>query len=173
MRPSLLAAVAASLALGACATYELSNPRASETYVATAAANDLFAIQAAELALSQAEREDVRAYAQRLIEEHGRASQHLANAAAEAGMSAPSAGLTSAQQRVLGDLQGAPAGAFDEVYLREEIPAHEAAIKLHSAYALTGDAAPLRRTAAMANARVHQHLVDAERMLRMVEAGTS
>jgi len=169
MRASLIAAVAASLALGGCTTYALSNPKASETYLASASANDMFEIQSAELAVAQAQREDVRAYAQRVIVDHGRMTQHFSDAALEAGMSAPSAGLTSAQQHSLGDLQQEPAGSFDDAYLLAQLPAQKDAIRLHHAYALTGDAEPLRRVAAMAVAKDKQHLSDVERIRR--EAG--
>ena len=167
-------AIAAALALNGCAAGNflarhggVSSPRNSEAYVASASANDLFEIQAAELAIAYAQRADVRAYAQRLIEEHSRATQHLADAAIEAGVSPPSAGLTAAQQRTLGALQAAAGGDFDELYLREQIPAHETAARLHHAYALAGDAEPLRRTAATAVARVLQHLNDARRLRRI------
>ena len=169
MRAFPLVAVAASLALSGCTTYALSNPKASETYLASASANDLFEIQAAELAVTQAQREDVRAYAQRVIDDHGRMTQHLSDAALEAGVTAPSAGLTSTQQRSLGDLQREPAGSFDAAYLLAQLPAQKEAIRLHSAYALTGEAEPLRRVAAMAVAKDKQHLSDVQRIRR--EAG--
>ena len=180
MRRSLFAMTAVALAVAGCSStgdsigrFGLSNPAATERYLATATATDAFEIQAAELALSQAQRPDVRAYAQRLINEHNRSLRGMSEAAYEAGTTPPEAIPTGAQQRLLGALQGAPAGTFDETYLRQEIDAHEDASKLHRAYALTGGAEPLRRAAALAHARVIQHREDARRLRRVTMAEPS
>ena len=95
--------------------------------------------------------------------------EDLSDAALEAGVTTPSAGLTSTQQRSLGDLQREPAGSFDDAYLLAQLPAQKEAIRFHSAYALTGEAEPLRRVAAMAVAKDKQHLSDVQRIRR--EAG--
>ena len=177
MRRSFLAATMASLALAGCSStgssigrFGLSNPAASQRYLATASATDVYEIQAAELALTQAERPEVRAYAQRLIEEHNRTLRGLSEAAYEAGTTPPAPTPTGPQQRMLAELQGAPAGTFDEAYLRQQVDVHDAAGKLHRAYALTGEAEPLRRAAATAHARVIQHLEDARRLRRVTLA---
>jgi putative membrane protein len=174
MRRSFLAAAVVALALTGCSSggvgrFGLSSPAPSDRYLATASATDAYEIQAAELALAQAERPDVRAYAQRLIEEHNRTIRGLSDAAYEAGTTPPAPAPTAPQQRMLGELQGAPAGAFDEAYLRQQVDVHEAASKLHRAYALTGATEPLRRTAALAHARVIQHLEDVRRLRRLGE----
>ena len=97
-------------------------------------------MQASQLALTQAQRPDVRALAQELIEAHGQTTQRLAAAALASGMSAPVPALTGRQQQMLGQLQTAGPDSFDATYLRHLIPAHRQAIRIHDAYALSGDA---------------------------------
>lgn len=171
MRLSLLAA-AASLALGGCATAQSAadflagSPgiREGSGYVATAAASDQFEIQSSQLALSQAQRPEVRAFAQMLVEHHTATTQRLAEAAQASGISSPPPALTAAQQRMLAQLQQAPAGTFDRAYLRQQVPAHESALTLHHNYALGGDNAELRRVAATAVTVVQRHLDEVRRI---------
>src|SRR5687768_7507455 len=173
MRIRLLAA-AAALALGACtADQDLlgmlsgsSGPVAGSRYVPMAAAGDLFEMQASHLALTQAQDPEVRDLARMLVKDHSQATQTLAAAALESGLSAPAPALTASQQRMLAALQRAPAGSFDELYLRQQLPAHQAALRLHHAYALSGDAEPLRYVAASAVSKVYQHLQEVRRIRR-------
>jgi putative membrane protein len=50
---------------------------------------------------------------------------------------------------------------FDRVYLQQQVPAHEQALALHSAYAAQGDTPQLRVAATGAVPIVRQHLEQA------------
>jgi putative membrane protein len=170
MRLSLLAA--ASVALGGCATAQSAadflagSPgiREGGGYLSAAAASDQFEIQSSQLALSQAQRPEIREFAEMLVMHHMQTTQRLATAAQESGISPPPAALTPAQQRMLAELQQAPAGAFDRVYLRQQVPAHQTALMLHHNYALGGDNPELRRVAASAVTVVQRHLDEIRRI---------
>ena len=171
MRTRWLDIAAVSLALGGCSTSQglLGSRDLSPdagAYVASATAGDLFEMQASQLALTQAQRPDVRALAQELIEAHGQTTQRLAAAALASGMSAPVPALTGRQQQMLGQLQTAGPDSFDATYLRHLIPAHRQAIRIHDAYALSGDAEPLRFVASSAAAAVYGHLEEVRRIRR-------
>jgi putative membrane protein len=171
MRLSLFA-TAASLALGGCATAQSAadflagSPgiREGSGYAAAAAASDQFEIQSSQLALSQAQRPEVRDFAQMLVMHHTQTTQRLSTAAQASGLTPPPPALTAAQQRMLTQLQQAPAGTFDQVYLQQQVPAHEMALRLHHNYALGGDNPELRRVAASAVTVVQRHLDEIRRI---------
>jgi putative membrane protein len=165
-RPLLIAS-AASLALAACATEgDMAagtaaagdmTPNQRDAYVRMAAASDLFEIQSSQLATSRAQNPDVRAFAQMLIEHHTATTQQLTAAATAAG-TPPSPALMPMQAEMIEQLQGANGAEFDRVYLRQQVPAHEMALALHSNYAAKGDTPSLRTVAAAAVPIVRQHL---------------
>lgn len=172
MRAVLITA-AAALALAGCAQSGGLDPLARdrgtenpERYVDLAAANALFEYQAAQLAVTRAQRPDVRSYAQHLVEKQPVADEHLVTATAAAGLTLPAATLTSAQARLIRQLESAPAEEFDEVYIRQQLSAQKSAIAIHQAFALGGDAPLLRPVAASGSSRAYQHYQEARRLQR-------
>lgn len=177
MRIRVFAGLAACAALGACASGQgglgalggASLSPDSGRYLASAAANDRFEVQAAQLAAARAQRPDVRALAQEFAEAHGRSAQQFAAAALQAGMPEPAPSLTAGQQRMLGELEQAAAGAIDALYLGQQYSAQAGAMRLHRAYALSGDAEPLRWVAAAASAAASGHFQEVRRIRRAVQ----
>lgn len=164
---------AAALALAGCAQSGGLDPLARdrgtenpERYVDLAAANALFEYQSAQLAVTRAQRADVRSYAQHLVDKQPVAGEHLASATAAAGLTLPTATLTSSQARQIGQLQNAQADEFDEVYIRQQLSAQKSAIGIHQAYALGGNAPLLRPVAASGSSRAYQHYQEARRLQR-------
>jgi putative membrane protein len=165
-RPLLIAS-AASLALAACATEGGMaegtaaagdmTPNQRAAYVRMAAASDLFEIQSSQLAVSRAQNPAVREFAQMLIEHHTMTTQQLTAAATAAG-TPPNSTLLPMQAEMIEQLQGANGAEFDRVYLRQQVPAHERALALHTNYAGHGDTPTLRTVAAAAVPIVRQHL---------------
>lgn len=173
MRAVLLTA-AAALALAGCAeTNSVIAPLTRNTitedparYADLAAAGTLFDLQAAQIAVTRAQREDVRVYAQRIIDRNPISARTLTEAATAAGMTAPTATLTSAQQRKLAELESAPADRFDAVYLRQQLPVQLDAVQLHEAFALAGESPQLRHAASQEVGQAHQFYQDARRLQR-------
>lgn len=62
-------------------------------------------------------------------------------------MNPPAPQLMSTQQRMLDELRAAPNVEFDRTCIRQQIPAHEVALALHSNYARSGDTGSLRAAA--------------------------
>jgi putative membrane protein len=167
MRNLLIAAAASAMVLGGCAMNMADDTRAMAGdmtpedrmgYVTMAAASDLFEIQSSQLALSRAQRPEVRDFAQMLVTHHTQTTQQLTTAAQAAGMSPPPPMLMPMQQRMMEELQQASGANFDRVYMRQQVPAHEMAVALHSNYAARGDAPALRTVAGAAVPIVQQHL---------------
>lgn len=171
---ALLIASAASVALSACATDgDMASPAATagdmtpnqrSAYVEMAAASDLFEIQSSQLAVSRAQNPEIRAFAQMLVEHHTATTQQLTAAATAAG-TPPSPSLMPMQAEMIGQLQGANGAAFDRMYMRQQVPAHQMALALHQNYARSGDTPSLRAVASAAVPVVSQHL-DRARQLR-------
>jgi putative membrane protein len=164
---TLLIASAAAFALAACATDgDMAAPAAAAgdmtpnqraAYVEMAAASDLYEIQSSQLATSRAQNTEVRAFAQMLIEHHTATTQQLAAAATAAG-TPPSPSLMPMQAQMIAELQGANGAAFDRIFIRQQVQAHQMALALHSNYASNGDTPTLRTVAAAAAPIVRQHL---------------
>jgi putative membrane protein len=133
-------------------------------YVSMAAASDLFEIQSSQLALARAQNQDVRQFAQMLITHHTQTTEALKAAAAASGVSAPGPILLPMQRQMLDELRGASAASFDQVYMRQQVPAHQMALTLHQNYAARGDAMPLRAAATAAVPVVRQHLIRAQQL---------
>lgn len=153
----------AAVALAGCASVDAPlagnmTPRNSGGYVATAAASDLFEIQSSQLAVSRAQRPEVRQFAQMLIDHHTQTTATLTAAARASGMTPPPPMLLPMQRRMMDELGRANAGTFDRVYLRQQVPAHEMALALHRNYAAGGDTPALRTAATSAVPIVQQHL---------------
>lgn len=169
-RPFLLAA-AAAMALSACAmntgmsgeaATDLT-PEGRDAYVEMAAASDMFEIQSSQLALTKAQRAEVRAFAQMMIDHHTGTSQQLMAAAQAAGVAvAPQ--MTPAQMTMVSQLQGQGGAGFDRLYMGQQVRAHRMALALHSNYASDGDTPALRTVAAAATPIVRQHLTRAQQL---------
>jgi putative membrane protein len=89
----------------------------------------------------------------------------LLTQAKAAGLAPPPAVLGQGKRELIDALLTAPAADFDRVYLSQQVPAHEQALKLHSTYAESGDTAALKVAAAGAVPIVERHLAEARRLL--------
>ena len=97
MRIALIALAASTIALGGCATTPSATsaadgmgaadvtPEVRTGYVTQAGASDLFEIQSSQLALTKAQRPEVREFAQTMITHHTQTTAALTAAAGRAG----------------------------------------------------------------------------------------
>ena len=166
---ALMLSAAASLALAACASTQADmeadaalaagdmTPTQRGAYVEMAAASDLFEIQSGRLAAERGQSAAVRQFGQMLVEHHQRTTAQLAAAATAAG-TPPTPDLMPMQAQMMAELGAASGAGFDEVFIRQQVQAHEMALALHSNYASNGDTAALRAVASAAVPVVRQHL---------------
>ncbi|HEX8641251.1 MAG TPA: DUF4142 domain-containing protein [Allosphingosinicella sp.] len=130
-----------------------------EQYAALAAAGDLFETESARIALGKSQRPDVRAFATMMVGDHQRSTADLGRAAAQARPPIRPAPVLSAQQQAdLQALRATAGAAFDIVYLRQQVNAHEQAMNLAASYAAAGSVEPLRGHAATATETIRRHL---------------
>lgn len=133
-------------------------------YLAMAGMSDVFEITSSQVALKKSRNPGVRRFASMLIDHHSRTTNLALAAARSAGVSPPPPVLDARHRDMIRQLEAAPAGSFDRVYLQQQVPAHQEALQLHSGYARTGDTAPLRNTARGAVPIVQSHLQQAQRL---------
>lgn len=169
MKAFILAA-SATLALAGC-TYadtvgmRSANPAPTNriAYVDLASASDLFEIQSSQLALARSQNNNMRQFAQMMVDHHNQTTDQL-NAAARASGTTPAPRMTPMQVQMMTELQQAQPGNFDRVYMRQQVRAHEMALAMHANYARAGDTPALRATAAAAVPIVTQHLARARQL---------
>jgi putative membrane protein len=176
MMRTLMLSAAASLALAACASTGADmqadaamaagdmTPTQRGAYVEMAAASDLFEIQSGRLATERGRSAAVKSFGQMLVQHHQSTTAQLAAAATAAG-TPPTPDLMPMQARMMAELRAASAANFDQVFIRQQVMAHEMALALHTNYAANGDTPALRTVAAAAAPIVRQHL-DQARTLR-------
>lgn len=138
----------------------------SAPYLATAGAGDVFEITSSQIALKRSQNADVKRFASMLIDHHTRTTNATLAAAKEAGVTPPPPVLNAGYRAMIAELNSVPASRFNAVYLGQQVPAHQAALKLHTGYGARGDQAPLRASANSAVPIVQSHLDEAQRLRR-------
>lgn len=139
----------------------------STSYVEKAAQGDLFEIRSSELALKQAENADVKAFAQRMINDHTASSEALKAGIRSANLDVKVPDkLDKAHEAKVTALSKAKGSDFDRAYMREQLAAHKDALQLHKNYAAKGDNPVLKNTAANTATVVEHHLAEAQEIAK-------
>jgi putative membrane protein len=133
-------------------------------YMKMAAASDLYEIQSSQAVLQTTKSPDVRRFAQMMIDHHTKTTTDLMAAAKGAGLNAPAPALDTQQKGMLTSLQAASGAGRDQLYVQQQVAAHEQALALHSAYAQNGDMPALKAAAAKTAPVVKQHLSEIQRI---------
>jgi len=139
----------------------------ADQYVKKSAMSDLFEIEASKLALQRTENPDVKAFAQRMVDDHTQSTQKLQGLLQSASIGAtPPTALDRAHQRMLEQLQNASAKQFDRLYMQMQVKGHQAALKVQQGYSRHGDSDQLKSFASDARSMVQDHLNEARQILR-------
>jgi putative membrane protein len=133
-------------------------PENRTAYTEMAASSDLYEIQSSQLALSRAQNPAMRSFAEMMVRDHTNTSQQLMAAASASGMPPMTPRMLPMHAQMITRLQGLSGAAFDREYSRQQLVAHEAALRLHSNYSARGDTPALRVVAGAAVPVVTQHL---------------
>lgn len=137
---------------------------AAAPFMAIAGQADVFEITSSQVALQRSRDGEVRAFAAMLIDHHTRTTNTLLAQAKAAGLTPPPAALSPRRVALIDRLYAAAPADFDRVYLAQQVPAHEEALAVHTAYAGGGDTPQLREAATSAIPFVRQHLDAARRL---------
>jgi putative membrane protein len=169
MRSILIASWAVALLLGSAELRAQARITTSE-FIQQAAMSDLFEIDASKLAVEKADSKDVKSFAERMVKEHSASFKALTDAAqrGQAGVAPPSE-LDSEHKARIALLRNASGVEFDKLYVDLQTGAHEFALKLHGAYAKTGDNGELKAVAGEIAGHVEEHLAKIREIKRIVD----
>lgn len=132
-----------------------------DEFVIQAAQTNLLEISAGELAVDQANDEAVRQYAQRMVDDHSRATQNLQQVASANGIALPT-DMGPQYQATLDQLEGLSGAEFDQVYMTEMVNSHQQAIALFQNQAERGTDQELQTWAEQLIPSLQVHLEAAE-----------
>lgn len=153
--PAVLVGLVALCTVGAA---QADDPVAAndKVFADRAAASGLAEIAEARIALDRSGNDQVRKFAQRMIQDHGQANDELAKIAHGESLGLPTLPTRADQAKAdrLGKLTGAD---FDQAYLADQIAAHKAAVALFLDESKTGQDGELRQFAARALPILEDH----------------
>ncbi len=155
----LIPILAATALLGSVGTFAWAQtqPMTPQDFAATAASSDMFEIQSSELALEKAQSDEVKEFAQQMIDDHTKASEELKAAAEQDGATVP-AEMNEQHATQLEELNGAAEDGFDAAYIQAQVAAHEEAVALMTDYAENGEEGALKAHAEKTAPIIQQHL---------------
>lgn len=134
-----------------------------QEFADTAAKSDAFEIEAANLAATNSESPQVKAFAKMMIAAHRESTTKIKAAAKEASPTIlPNADLAQDQNEDLVKLKALKGAAFDKEYVDGQIEAHEDALQLMRNYAADGTVATLKTAAGEIAPIVDKHLASAK-----------
>ena len=139
-------------------------PTDAAGYVQMAGASDAYEIQSSQLALEKGQGDEVKMFAQHMIEDHQMTTENVTAAAEAAGMTPPPPQLNPMQQEMMSQLEAATGEDFDRTYLQQQRQAHEMALALHQNFATNGDNPELQAVANEAVPIVQGHIDELEGM---------
>ncbi len=149
---ALLFGVAANLAVAA----------QGENFVDEASAKGLAEIETAKLALEKGTAEDVKSFAQMMIDDHTMANQKLAEIAGQHDDLELSDDATLMDKAKAMILQIRDGENFDKAYANNQVVAHEQTIELFRNYVEQGEHADLKAFAESTLPKLEQHLEEAK-----------
>ena len=147
------------------ATKQASAPVApTATFVAQAAFGNMFEIESSKLALERSKAAPVKAFAQRMVDDHSAAAVKFKEAVLEAKLAMPPDKLDAKRQTVLGELAGKQADDFDRAYIEAQYKAHVETVELFKGYAQGGEDTRMRAFAAELLPTLEAHLQHVAKM---------
>jgi putative membrane protein len=144
----------------------------TETFVTKVPSSNQFEIESSKLALQKASDDQVKQFAQMMIDDHTKAGEKFMEVVKTAGFTPPGTALEERHQQMLETLSGQDQN-FDQAYIQAQLQAHNEAVSLFSAYAESGDNEPLKSFATETLPTLKQHLAEVEQLAGSNAGATS
>ncbi len=165
----LLPAMVAVLALGWLAgpsearmRMHAMKPATPEQFIQKVANANEFEIQSSRLALDKSKNDEIRRFAQRMIDDHTKIGDQLKSTLQQANLPQPSGQLDEQDQALLTKLKSERQLTFDRTYVAGQVKGHIQAVNLVGAYAKSGTNPALKELAAKTQPILKEHLKMAE-----------
>jgi len=121
-----------------------------------------FEIESSSLALRTSSNEEIKKFAQKMIDDHTATDQKLTETLKQANLPEPQYGMDGEGRDVFNQLTVLQGSDFDRAYVRDQIQAHGKAIELLEAYSKRGDNDALKQLASTLLPTIKEHLQMAE-----------
>jgi putative membrane protein len=128
-----------------------------KAFVEKAAQGGVAEVQMAQLAQQKADNADVKQFAQTMIDEHTPNNEQLVKIATAKGLTPPS-DPSATQQKMMTHLQGLSGGTFDKAYVKGQVKAHTAMLKLFQTEAKHTQDPDLKSFATQTVTAIEHHL---------------
>jgi len=138
----VVAVVAMALPLCAYAMEHVSN----KDFVQKAAIGGMFEVESSQLALEKSKNQDVRNFAQMMIDDHGKVNKELKDLLPQTDarhVMLPT-DVDDKHDDLLASLEDVSGPEFDNLYVKDQIAAHKEAVDLFRSYAQSGKDKTLR-----------------------------
>lgn len=155
----LAAPLAAALLMTVSAGGAMAQSDDTKSFVEKASVSGLYEVESSKLALEKSKDADIRKFAQRMIDDHAKASAELKAAVTKSKLDSSliKTRLDENHADLLKELNGKSGNEFNEEYLDQQEDAHDAAVKLFRDYADDGDDANLKAFAQKNAPALEQH----------------
>jgi len=143
---------------GAAAMPAPEEVKTAENFVPMAAISNMFEIESSKLALKNSQDENVRNFAQMMVDDHSAAAEKMKAAVqkSEMDITIPME-LDAKHQKMMDQLQSASGDDFNTQYLQMQSQAHDEAIALFTAYSKNGEEGPIKEFAAATLPTLKKH----------------
>ena len=160
-----IAWIFAATLLGASIAHAASD---DQSFVTKASQGGIAEVELGQLALARGQSQAVKAFAQKMVDDHSKANAELATVATAAGASMAAA-PSPEQKAVAAKLEGLSGAAFDRAYATQMVDDHEKTVALFEKEAEAGGNAGIKAFAAKTLPTLRTHLEHAK---RLADAGT-
>ena len=135
----------------------------AEDFVKTASEAGLAEVNFGELAVKQADKSDVKAFAQKMIDDHSKANEELLKVANKDNFT-PAAQMNAKDREMFTKLSGMKGADFDHAYVQSQLAAHKEAVALFQSEAKDGKNADLKAFAEKTLPTLQHHLDMVEKL---------
>lgn len=149
-------------ALAAPAAAAAQTAMSAMDYATAAGQSDAFEIASSHMAQSSAKSQVVKNFAAQMVRDHTQSTKMVMAAAKSSQLTPPRP--DSQQQQMLDQLTSQKGAAFDQLYVADQLQAHQMALALHTGYAQSGSDPNLKAAAAQIAPIVQMHLAMVQSM---------
>jgi putative membrane protein len=147
------------IAVLAAPAFAADPPKDAADFAAKVAVANKFEIDTSELALKYAKAQDVKTFAQQMIDDHTKAGQEFKTAVAAQKIEPPKDALDLTHEAKYAKLRVfTTENSFDGSYVSEQLAAHKDAVDLFRSYSQNGQPGPLKDFAAKTLPTLEHHL---------------
>lgn len=143
-----------------------------QTFLKEAAEGGLAEVELGQLAVEKSSNEDVKRFAERMVEDHGKANEDLKQLAAQKGVNLPSEpnAKQKANKERLSKLSG---DEFDKAYMSDMLKDHKTDIAAFEQESDTGKDSDIKKFAFQALPTLREHLKQAESVTGKIEQASN